>query len=148
MRTSAIVSALGFGIASAAAVAPAFSVEIRGMKDFGALHGRYAPGGDCQRSPRFEVDAAGMRFEVGGRSDQIASLEYAASFGGNTYAGSSRWFFPFGHDGNYPVLMTFNAGEKPGVVTIEPQDEGYPGGPALSARNQALVEGSPYMRCR
>lgn len=130
------------------ALPQAQAVEIDGMKDFVPLHGRYAPGGDCQRQPRIVVDAAGIAFEVAGKTDRVTHLEFAASYGGNFYEGSSQWFFPFGRDGNYPVLMTFNADEKAGVLTIEGHDEGWKGGPALTARNQALVSGSPYLRCR
>jgi len=124
------------------------AVEITGMKDFPNLHGRYAPDGDCQRQPRITIDASGMAFEVEGRGERVARLEYAASYGGNFYEGGSQWFFPFGREGAYPVLMTFNADEKPGVLTVTPHDEGYAGGPSLSSRNRALVAGSPYLRCR
>nr|WP_295375674.1 hypothetical protein [Pseudoxanthomonas sp.] len=124
------------------------AVEITGMSDFPTLLGRYAPGGDCHRQPRIVIDAAGMGFEVEGRNERVARLEYAASYGGNFYEGSSQWFFPFGRDGAYPVLMTFNADEKAGVLTVTPHDEGFAGGPPLSPRNRALVAGSPYLRCR
>lgn len=124
------------------------AVEITGMKDFPNLQGRYAPGGDCKRQPRITIDASGMAFEVEGHSKRVAQLEYAASYGGNFYEGSSQWFFPFGRDGAYPILMTFNADEKAGVLTIAPHDEGYAGGPPLTPRNRALVAGSPYLRCR
>ncbi|MCL6710823.1 hypothetical protein M8R20_27885 [Pseudomonas sp. R2.Fl] len=133
---------------SVAWIPAAHAVEITGMKDFPNLQGRYAPGGDCQRQPRIAIDAGGMAFEVEGRSERVARLEYAASYGGNFYEGSSQWFFPFGREGAYPVLMTFNADEKPGVLTVTPHDEGYAGGPPLSSRNRALVAGSPYLRCR
>ncbi len=36
--------------------------------------------------------------------------------------------------------MAFNADEKNGLLTVEPHDEGWAGGPKLSARHQALVE--------
>jgi hypothetical protein len=35
-----------------------------------------------------------------------------------------------------------------GVLSIMGHDEGYSGGPRLSARNEALVKGSPYARCK
>ena len=44
--------------------------------------------------------------------------------------------------------MTFNENGQLGTMTILPQDEGYPGGPKLGPRNQALVSGSPYKRCK
>ncbi|UBB26789.1 hypothetical protein LAG73_06850 [Pseudoxanthomonas japonensis] len=146
MRTPSLT---GWFLPLALACSPAVhAVEITGMKDFPNLHGRYAPGGDCQRQPRIAVDASGMVFELEGRSERAARLEYAASYGGNFYEGSSQWFFPFGREGAYPVLMTFNADEKPGVLSLTPHDEGYAGGPPLSPRNRALVAGSPYLRCR
>jgi hypothetical protein len=77
-----------------------------------------------------------------------ASFEYAASYGPHDYAGISVWFFPFILKDGYAILMTFNSGEVKGTLTIEPQDEGYPGGPPLSPLNAALVNGSPYQRCR
>lgn len=139
MRLSAFVLGLGTSIA----VLPlSHAVEITGMGDFVALQGRYGPGGDCGKSPRFEVTAAGIRFEAAGKSEQVTTLEFAASYGGRDYQGTSQWFFPFGRDGNYPVLMTFNADEKPGVVTIDANE------PSLGARDKALVAGSPYARCR
>ncbi len=143
LRTT-VLALTGIPLASAAVQA----VEIHGMRDFPALHGRYAPHGDCRRGPRFEIDASGIRFDVDGKREPVTTLEHAASYGGDFYEGTSLWFFPFGRDGSYPVLMTFNADEKPGVVTIEPHGEGGNGGPALSPRNRALVEGSPYARCR
>ncbi len=62
--------------------------------------------------------------------------EFAASYGGNSYRGISQWFFPFKNSNGWPVIMAFNAGEKPGVLTIEPNDEGWKGGPPLGARNR------------
>ena len=44
-------------------------------------------------------------------------------------------------------MMTFNDEEKPGRLTVTGHDEGYRGGPKLSPRNQALLDGSPYQRC-
>ncbi|KAF1722714.1 hypothetical protein CSC75_02500 [Pseudoxanthomonas wuyuanensis] len=131
-----------------AAAIPAHAVEITGLQDFKALHGRYAPGGDCKRQPQVLVDASGMTFEVSGGKEKVSRMEFAASYGGNFYEGISQWFFPFGGNGNYPLLMTFNANEKEGAMTIEGQDEGWKGGPPFTARNRALVDGSPYARCR
>lgn len=135
-------------LATIATISAANAVEIDGMKDFAPLFGRYAPAGNCQRQPQIVVDATGMIFEVAGKKERVVHLEYAASYGGNFYEGVSQWFFPFGRDGNYPVLMTFNADEKAGVLTIAPQDEGWQGGPPLGPRNKALVDGSPYRRCK
>lgn len=127
------------------------AVEIKGMKDFSDLPGRYAPAGDCKRQPQIVVDAGGMTFEVAGVKARVTNPEFAASyFGGasDNYEGISRVFFPFrnSQDG-YPIIMMFNADEKRGVLTIDGHDEGWKGGPALTPRHQALVAGSPYSRC-
>ena len=136
------------GLCASLLCGAAGAVEVNGMGDFAPLHGRYAPGGDCAREPRITVDAGGITFEVQGAAEKATRLEYAVSFPGPEYSGISQWFFPFTSANGYPVLMTFNADEKPGRVTIEPNDEGWAGGPKLSARNQALVKGSPYARCK
>ncbi|WP_454830768.1 hypothetical protein [Pseudoxanthomonas wuyuanensis] len=138
----------GLLILALATILSAQAVEIAGLQDFKALHGRYAPAGDCTRWPQVMVDASGMSFEVSGANEKVSRMAYAASYGGNFYEGTSQWFFPFGRGGNYPVLMTFNANEKEGVMTIEGHDEGWKGGPPLSPRNRALVDGSPYGKCR
>jgi hypothetical protein len=144
MRLPAFLAA---ALAAVAAAPPAQAVEIDGLKDFPGLFGRYAPGGDCRRQPQIVVDAGGMTFEAAGKQERVVHLEYAASYGSDSYDGISVWFFPFGSDGKHPVLMTFNAGEKTGALAIEPHDEGWQGGPPLSPRNRALVAGSPYRRC-
>jgi len=124
------------------------AIEIEGLKDFEALHGRYAPAGVCSKKPQILVDAAGFTFEVGGDREQATRIEHAVSYGGNHYEGITLWFFPFRNANGWPVIMAFNANEKPGTLTIEPNDEGWKGGPPLSARNQALANGSPYARCK
>jgi hypothetical protein len=129
-------------------VTPSQAVEVTDLKGFEALFGRYAPAGDCGRQPQIVVDVSGMTFEVAGKSEKVTNPEYAASYGPADYSGSSQWFFPFRIPNGYPILMTFNYDEMPGVLAIEAQDEGYPGGPKLTPRDQALVGGSPYQRCK
>lgn len=128
------------------------AVEINDMKDFGDLHGRYAPAGDCKRQPQILVDTGGMTFEVAAARTRVTNPEFAASyFGGasDNYEGISRVFFPFrNNQDGYPIIMMFNADEKKGILTIAGHDEGWKGGPALTPRNKALVAGSPYSRCK
>jgi len=123
------------------------AIEVDGLKDFEPLYGRYAPAGDCSRQPQILVDAAGFTFEVNGAKERATRVEFAASYGGNDYQGITQWFFPFKSANGWPILMAFNANEKPGTLTIDGNDEGWKGGPPLSARNLALVKGSPYGRC-
>jgi hypothetical protein len=56
--------------------------------------------------------------------------------------------FPFRLADGYSILLAFNSDEMTGVLSIMGHDEGYSGGPRLSARNEALVKGSPYARCK
>ena len=132
-----------------AATGAARAVEVHDLKGLEAIFGRYAPGGDCRRQPQILVDVTGLTFEGAGKTEKVTNPEYAVSYGGDGYDGNARWIFPFRNGADsYPILMTFNDGEKPGAFTIGGHEEGYPGGPPLSARNAALVKGSPYAKCK
>jgi hypothetical protein len=144
MHLAAVLIAAAAGLAAT----PATAVEISDMKGFESLFGRYAPGGDCAREPRVVVDATGIAMELKGVTDKSTKLEFAASFGGPEYQGNTKWFFPFSSANGWPVIMAFNADEQAGLLTVEPHDEGWAGGPQLSARHKALVAGSPYRKCR
>ncbi len=124
------------------------AVELKGLEGLDSIFGRYAPGGDCKRQPQIVADVTGLTFEVGGKQQKVTNPEQALSFAGPDYEGSDVWLFPFRLGDGYAILMTFNENSKAGTLTIMPQDEGYPGGPKLSPRNQALVSGSPYKRCK
>lgn len=125
------------------------AVEVTGLAGHDDIFGRYAPGGDCAKLPRVGVDASGLSFEVGGKTEKVAVLEYAASWGPQGYEGIEKAIFPFTRpDGEYAILLLFNAGEVPGALTISGHGEGYPGGPPFHPRNQALAEASPYARCK
>lgn len=143
VKTLAVV----IGMAASLTAGAAGAVEIGDMKGFEALFGRYAPGGDCAREPRVAVDATGIAVELKGATEKATRIEYAASYGGPEYQGSVQWFFPFRSASGYPVIMAFDPDAGTGLLTVEPHDEGWQGGPPLSARNAALVKGSPYARC-
>jgi hypothetical protein len=136
-----LLAGLGFGHAGRA-------VEVNDLRGFEDLFGRYAPGGNCKTEPRIIVEQNGFTFEWGGKQDKVTKPEFGAAYGPPDYAGITRWFFPYRIKDGYSILMTFNPAEKKGTLTIEPQDEGYAGGPPLSPLNAALVKGSPYARCR
>lgn len=131
------------------AAAGAGAVTLTGMSEFPALFGTYAPGGQCARHPQFTVDRAGMRFELPGGPRLADRPEYGASYFGDGYSGIAVWFAPwFQGRGQDPISVVFNADEKPGEVTIQAHDYDYRGGPRLPAQYRALVDGSPYRRCR
>ena len=144
LHLAAVLVAATTGLAATAATA----VEVGDLKGWDVLFGRYAPGGDCAREPRVVVDATGIAVEFKGVTEKSTKLEHAVSYGGPEYRGKTQWFFPFSSANGWPVMMAFNADEKDGVLTVDPHDEGWAGGPKLSARHQALVAGSPYKKCR
>lgn len=127
---------------------PASAVELAGLEGYERLFGRYAPGGDCAKQPRITVDVRGLTFDVSGKTELVTNPEHALSFAGPEYEGKSVFMFPFRIPDGYPILMTFDADEVAGRLIVQPQDEGWAGGPKLSPRNEALVKGSPYQRCK
>lgn len=135
-------------VAALLTAGPVRAVEVHDLKGLEDIFGRYAPAGDCKRQPLIMVDVTGITFTVNGKSEKVTNPEYAASYGPADYAGISKWIFPYRLKDGYSILMTFNANEKKGALLIDPQDEGYAGGPKLSPLNQALVSGSPYARCK
>lgn len=128
---------------------PAQAVELQGLNGLGLdkLYGRYAPGGDCQRQPQVLAEASGLTFFVGGKQEKVTNPEEALGFAGPDYKGPAHWLFPFRLPDGYTILMEFT-GDAAGTVNITGQDQGYPGGPPLNARDAALVAGSPYQRCK
>jgi hypothetical protein len=142
----ALVTLLSLAALGSSLVANAAELhDLKGMDD---IFGRYAPGGDCKRQPQVVVDATGLTFEVGGKQEKVTNPEHAFEYNGPDYQGSDIWLFPFRLKDGYSILMTFNYESRKGALVITPQDEGYAGGPKLSPRNQALVSGSPYQRCK
>ncbi len=134
-------AALALGSANAVTLA---NLEGAQLDD---LYGTYAPHGDCRREPRITVDDSGLAFRQAGRTTHARSIEYALSFAGPDYAGISRWIFPFpvNDDDVGRVLMTFNPDEKPGTLMVE---SNLGPGQRMTALQSALVEASPYARCK
>lgn len=126
----------------------ASAVTLDNLKDSNLddIFGTYGPGGDCKREPLITVDDSGLAFAHAGKTTHSASIEYAVSYGGQEYDGISRWIFPFPvNDNDFGrVLMTFNADEKRGTLTADP-DLGP--GQSLSALQASLVAASPYAKC-
>jgi len=148
MKTSFLRSMAWAALATLAGAIPVQAVEVTDLKGLEDIYGRYAPAGDCKRQPRIVVDATGLTFDADGKTQKATKVEYAASYGPQDYAGIMKVIFPFTSANGWPIIMTFNADEKPGALVIEGHDEGYQGGPALSAFHKALVGASPYARCK
>lgn len=146
-QPSFAIIAVAAGLAAALICGVAQAVEVKDLKGFEPLFGRYAPAGDCTRQPQIVVDETGLTFEVAGAHEKVTNPEFAASFGGNFYEGITQWFLPFRSARGYPIVLAFNDAEKPGVLAVSGHDEGWKGGPPLGPRNKSLVEGSPYAKC-
>lgn len=131
------------------AVGPAPAVSLRDLAEFKALHGRYAPSGDCSRFPQVIVGARGLQLDRGGgRIETGTAIEYAPGFFGADYTGEAVALFPYWSDGGEnPLLVIVNPGERMGTLEVEPQDFGFKGGPPMPARFLPWLEGSPYARC-
>lgn len=131
------------------ALAPtlAGAIEVNKLEHMDSIYGRYAPAGDCKRQPQVVVELSGLTFHNGDAKHKVSRIEYAASYLGNSYEGIGIWLMPL-YGTERPIVMNFNADEKPGTLTIDGFDRGWKDGPPLSARHQALVDASPYRRCK
>lgn len=146
MNTNRTIPALALGAALLLGHGTTAAIEVGHLDDFGEHFGRYAPGGDCARQPQIAVTREGFSFEGGPALPKATRPDYAASFMGNFYQGISLTFFPYTEQPR-PIVLTLNADEKPGVLTVAIFDFDYPGGPKLPAKYRPYVDGSPYLRC-
>lgn len=127
--------------------APSAAIEVENLDGFEKHFGRYAPGGDCSKRPQVVVDRTGFAFEGGPALEKATRPEYAASFMGNFYEGISVFFFPYPVEPR-PFLLTLDADETPGVMTIQGYDHDYPGGPKLPDKYRPYIAASPYAKCK
>lgn len=133
--------------AALCACAAAQAIEVANLDGFEQHFGRYAPGGDCSKQPQVVVDRAGFAFTGGPVLPKATQPEYAASFMGNFYEGISLVFFPYRVEPR-PYLLTINADETPGRLTLQGYDFDYEGGPRLPDRYRPYIAASPYLKCR
>lgn len=126
---------------------PAIAIEVENLDGFEQHFGRYAPGGDCARQPQVVVAREGFSFEGGPALPKATRPDYAASFMGNYYEGISLTFFPYPVEPR-PFVLTLNAEEKPGVMTIGVYDFDYQGGPRLPEKYRPYIAASPYAKCK
>lgn len=123
------------------------AIEVENLDGFEEHFGRYAPGGDCSRQPQVVVAREGFTFEGGPVLPKATRPEYAASFMGNFYEGISLTFFPYPTEPR-PYLLTLNAEEKKGRMTLGAYDFEYSGGPKLPKKYRPYIAGSPYLKCK
>ena len=140
--------AIAAGMICAVMTMNANAVKLDSLEGFDKIFGRYAPNGDCKRQPQIVVEKKGFTLEIAGQKETASTPEYAASYGGNYYEGISLWFYPYYDEvKDRPLLLTFNANEKKGVLLVETEFN-YKGGPKLPVKYQAVVDASPYAVCR
>lgn len=126
---------------------PSPAIEVDNLDGFEQHFGRYAPGGDCAKQPRIAIDREGFSFEAGPALPKATRADYAASFRGNFYQGISLTFFPYAAEPR-PYVLTLDADETPGRLTLEVYDFDYQGGPRLPDRYRPYIAASPYLKCR
>lgn len=140
---------LSLATAASAMLVPvsASAVSIDGFKGQGLekIYGSYGPGGNCTRQPLLVVDDRGMTFTVAGQTTTRAKVEYAVSYMGPEYEGTTMVFFPFpvNDDDFGTLLMYMNYEERPGEVRFE---SNVGPGQRLNAMQTALVA-APLRRC-
>ena len=137
-------------LAFAMALAPCGGVkaiEVQNLEGFEEYFGTYAPGGDCSRQPQIVVARDGFAFQGGPALPKATRPEYAASYMGNFYEGISLTFFPYPAQPR-PYVLTLNANEKKGVMTLGAYDFDYSGGPKLPEKYRPYIAGSPYLKCK
>lgn len=119
------------------------------------VHGTYAPAGDCAKQPRITVDKAGVHLDTaaGKRGPLPITVSYTWA-GGARYVGIQTWALVkhggkdrWGDD-NQPVVLTFNAGEKRGVLTAERTGPGNERPVALDGPLSSIVRTSTFRLCR
>lgn len=125
---------------------PTTAIEVDNLDGYEAHFGRYAPGGDCSKQPQVVIDRDGFAFDGGPALDKATRPVAVLSYMGNFYEGISLFFFPYPVEPR-PFLLALNAGEKPGVMTIQGYDHDYPGGPKLPDKYRPYIAGSPYLKC-
>ncbi|GAB3338739.1 hypothetical protein [Marilutibacter aestuarii] len=113
---------------------------------FAEAFGSYGPGGDCSTGPRIVVAPDGLEITVDGHTDRVSRPDVSWTYFGPAYEGIARAVFPY-TGGERPVVFLFNEGEVPQTLRVDGFDRGWKGGPPLSPRRQALVDGSPYAAC-
>ena len=143
-RCAAIM--LAMVVASKAVAEPQLSPEV---------YGSYAPGGDCAKLPRIDVGSTGVHLDtpVGKRGPLSIMVSYTW-IGGATYDGIQSWALVkhggkdrWGDD-HRPVVLTFNAGERRGVLTAERTGSGNERPVSLDGPLSSIVQTSTFRLCR
>lgn len=139
-----LVASSILAVAALSGMAEALTVTNFANENLQDYYGRYGPRGDCGKGPIITMDVSGFGYDVAGKTSHSSRIEVAYSFFGNSYQGICIAFFPFARSDNDfgSTTLILNDDEVPGKITISND-----GPPPISAVEQALAKGSPYMRC-
>lgn len=137
------------GLAAIFGAMSASAVTLHDLSDpeFAGIYGRYAPNGDCTRTPMVTIDNTGFAFRTKAGTSQSTTFEYALSFFGPDYSGIAKAIFPFPVSEYEPghVLMYVNADEQRGKLAFE---SNLGPGEKYSPLEAQLVAASPLVRCK
>ncbi len=137
------------GVAALVATANASALTLTTLRSQGleSIYGSYAPLGDCALEPRIVIDEAGFSFHANGQTRRSHKFEHALTFMGARYEGIVQVFFPFpaGAGDFGPLIMTVNAGEKPGAIRLESD---LPPDRKPDPFHGMLTRASPYQLCK
>lgn len=119
------------------------------------VYGTYAPGGDCMKQPHITVNKEGIHLDSAAGARRSLPVMVSYTFvGGARYSGIQTWALVkhggknrWGDD-NTPVILTFNAGEKRGVLTAERENPGKERPVALDGPLSSVAQAGHFRLCR
>jgi hypothetical protein len=119
------------------------------------VYGSYAPSGDCLKQPRINVDKTGIHLDTAaGKRGPLPMSVSLTWIGGASYSGIQTWaLIKHGGKDRYgddktPVVLTFNAGEKRGVLTAERTGSGKERPATLDGPLNSIVQAAGFRLCR
>ena len=139
-------------VAAAFSWSAALSAQVQLPQD---VYGSYAPAGDCRNKPYIIVNQTGVHLDTltGKRGPLTITVSYTW-IGGATYDGIQTWALVhhggkdrWGED-HRPVILTFNAKERRGVLTVERTGAGNERPVSLDGPLSSIVKASSFERCK
>lgn len=130
----------------------AFAVDVALPPD---VYGTYAPSSDCAVQPRIIVNKTGVHLDTAaGKRGPLPIMVSYTFAGGARYSGIQTWALVkhggknrWGDD-NTPVILTFNANEKRGVLTAEREHPGNEQPVALDGPLTSVAQTGRFRLCR
>jgi hypothetical protein len=150
--TSIRLMHLAVSILVGAALPDALAADLELPRD---VYGQYAPAGDCAKQPRIIVNKVGVHLDTAtGKRGPLPIMVSYTFVGGARYSGIQIWVLVkhggknrWGDD-NTPVILTFNADEKPGALTAERENPGMERPVALDGPLASVAQAGRFHLCR